>query len=173
MPRINLFGGPGVGKSTLAARIFTHLKERGANVELVQEFVKRYVYEGRRIEPWHYVYTLSSQFDTEHRLLRGGVETLVTDSPLLLQCFYARHHGCPVHEQLTQIALTFEREHASVNFLLRRSVPYREHGRNEQEEEAQRIDDGVRQFLDTLNVRYLEIDCANSHLLELLGDGPV
>jgi adenylylsulfate kinase-like enzyme len=37
---INLFGGPGTGKSTLAAALFTDLKMKGINAELVTEFAK-------------------------------------------------------------------------------------------------------------------------------------
>ena len=44
--RINIYGGPGVGKSTLAASIFAFMKKRGDNVELVQEFVKQFAYLG-------------------------------------------------------------------------------------------------------------------------------
>jgi len=38
--RINFFGGPGVGKSTLAAQLFGWLKAENFDAELVQEFVK-------------------------------------------------------------------------------------------------------------------------------------
>ena len=37
---INLFGAPGVGKSTGAAYIFSKLKMAGMNAELVTEFAK-------------------------------------------------------------------------------------------------------------------------------------
>lgn len=37
---INLFGQPGAGKSTGAAYIFSQLKLRGINAELVTEFAK-------------------------------------------------------------------------------------------------------------------------------------
>ena len=37
---INLFGAPGVGKSTGAAKVFTELKQLGVNCELVGEVAK-------------------------------------------------------------------------------------------------------------------------------------
>lgn len=37
---INLFGAPGTGKSTGAAYIFSQLKMKGINAELVTEFAK-------------------------------------------------------------------------------------------------------------------------------------
>lgn len=44
---INLFAGPGAGKSTTAARLFSTLKLRGKNAELVQEFAKGAAWEKR------------------------------------------------------------------------------------------------------------------------------
>jgi adenylate kinase family enzyme len=37
---INLFGGPGCGKSTLAARIFSILKLKDISCELINEYAK-------------------------------------------------------------------------------------------------------------------------------------
>lgn len=42
---VNLFGAPGAGKSTGAARIFSNLKMAGINAELVTEFAKDKVWE--------------------------------------------------------------------------------------------------------------------------------
>lgn len=42
---VNLFGGPGVGKSTGAAKVFSELKLLGVNCELVGEFAKDKTWE--------------------------------------------------------------------------------------------------------------------------------
>lgn len=42
---VNLFGAPGAGKSTGAAYVFSQLKMRGINAELVTEFAKDKVWE--------------------------------------------------------------------------------------------------------------------------------
>ena len=44
---INLYGGPGTGKSTTAAHVFALLKQRDVNAELVREYAKDIVWEGR------------------------------------------------------------------------------------------------------------------------------
>lgn len=42
---INLIGGPGVGKSTLAAEIFAELKKKGKSAELALEYAKDQVWD--------------------------------------------------------------------------------------------------------------------------------
>lgn len=44
---VNIFGGPGVGKSTTAADLFVAMKKAGYNVELVTEVAKDFVWEDR------------------------------------------------------------------------------------------------------------------------------
>jgi predicted ATPase len=170
-PRINLYGGPGVGKSTLAAKFFTFLKQTGINAELVQEFVKQYVYSGRHIKPWEYVHTFARQFEIERLFLQNGVHTIVTDSPLLLQCIYARHHGCPVHADLRRISDCFDRDFPSVNIFVRRHAGYCHDGRWENEDEAIAMDRVIEETLQHLAIPYTSIrrgTCLDYHrLLEM------
>ena len=44
---VNLFGGPGSGKSTFMANLFYHLKCRGVEVVMAPEFAKDSVWEER------------------------------------------------------------------------------------------------------------------------------
>lgn len=44
---ITLWGGPGSGKSTMAAEIYARLKRQLCNVEMVREYVKGWAWEGR------------------------------------------------------------------------------------------------------------------------------
>ena len=53
---INLYGGPGAGKSTSASDLFVILKERGVNAELAREYVKRWAWERRGISPYDQFY---------------------------------------------------------------------------------------------------------------------
>lgn len=87
---LNLYGGPGVGKSTLAAEIFVELKRRGIRAELVGEFAKELSYEMAYnvMADQHYLFAIQA-----HRLWRleqAGVEVAVCDSPLLLNLAYNR-----------------------------------------------------------------------------------
>ncbi len=156
--RINFFGGPGVGKSTLAAKFYTHLKQRGHNVELVQEFVKQYVYTKQTLTSWGQVYTFGQQFGAELRVLEGGVEQIVTDSPLLLQTMYARYNGCPASEQLAEISLEFEKKYPSVNFLILRRVPFKSVGRWGAKEAGKLWDEMIAKELDRRDITHYLIN---------------
>ena len=145
--RINFFGGPGVGKSTLAAKFFTYLKQCGHNIELVQEYVKQYVYTQRNLSNWGHVYTFGRQLGEELRPLEAGVQKIVTDSPLLLQVAYAQHHGCPACDQLVEISLEFEKAYPSVNIFVLRTVPYKNVGRWHDEDDGKVLDEMIEQDL--------------------------
>jgi len=152
--RINLYGGPGVGKSTMAAQVYLRLKQWGRSVELVQEFVKARAYEGRPIVGWECLSTFTRQFEAEHRFLSNGVGEIVTDSPLLLQAFYAEWHGCKVASQLKEMALAYEEPFPSINFLLFRDKRYVSQGRFQDEEAARGIDRDVERMLNECGVQY-------------------
>ncbi len=165
--RINLFGGPGIGKSTLAARIFTHLKQAGKSIELVQEFVKQYVYDDRQLNGWDYGYTFAQQFEAERRPLQGGIWQIVTDSPLLLQCVYARMAGCPVTDSLISICQEFDREYPTTNLFLKRQTRFVTDGRWQQnEQEAVAIDTAVEATLRQNNIKYYWINPLNPREVE-------
>jgi hypothetical protein len=106
----------------LAAKFYAGLKDEGRSIELVQEYVKELVYDGQPLTDWRHVYSFGHQFEKERKTLQSGVRVLVSDSPLLLQCFYAYHQGCPVVDELFAICHTFETEFPSVNFFIPRSV---------------------------------------------------
>ncbi len=154
--RINLFGGPGVGKSTFAAKLFAHLKKMGENIDLVQEVVKQWAYEGKQIHSWDCIGLFGRQFEAEQRLLRNGVQSIITDSPLLLQCFYAQTvHGCPVHWEMVNICKKFEESHPSINFLIQRPIiNFEIHGRYQTEEAALQIDKMVEDQLAVHGIKY-------------------
>jgi len=82
--RICLFGGPGCGKSTTAAYVYSQLKRLGCSVELIQEYVKAWAYEKREVTSFDQVYLLAKQIRMEDLALRNGVKFVVTDSPVYM-----------------------------------------------------------------------------------------
>ncbi len=138
--RINLYGGPGVGKSTLAAEIFACFKKAGEQIELVQEWAKLLAYAGKRPTIWDQVEGFSRQLRTEEKLQRMGV-SVVTDSPLRLQAFYATRLSQPIGTGLYYAAVEFDREFPPVELLIKRKFDYDSAGRFESLDAAKEIDE--------------------------------
>ena len=84
---VNLFGGPGSGKSTTRAGLFYLMKLAGMKVEEAPEWIKHKVYEEDPYPFKDQLYTLAKQ-NKQVRELDGKVDWCVTDSPILLSLIY-------------------------------------------------------------------------------------
>ena len=164
MKVINLFAGPGAGKSTTAAGTFHELKVAGVNAELVGEFAKDLTWEGRHGTLQNQLYILAKQY---HRLdrLRGQVEVVVIDSPLMLSCIYLPRviTDCRGEEWRTFRSLIGATAKAAfntfdnINFVVRRTKPYNPKGRNQSLDEARVIDGEIEEMLRREGLPYHEV----------------
>lgn len=146
---INLYGGPGCGKSTLAAELFYRLKNLGKSVELVREYVKDWAWENRKITAYDQPYIVGNQIQRESRLYRQ-VDYIVTDSPIMLAPFYQKHYsGTEYVSKMCRGHIDLARNNGVgfYNFLLKRNKPYDNKGRYETEEQAKVIDAELEYFL--------------------------
>ena len=118
---VNLYGGPGVGKSTMAADIFSALKCDGIKAELVGEFAKELSYDMAYnvMADQHYLFAVQA-----HRLWRleqAGVEVAVCDSPLLLNLAYDRQ---PNNGYFIQYVISTYKQYQNLDFVLKRDERY-------------------------------------------------
>lgn len=155
MQVINLWGGPGSGKSTTAAGLFSLMKLQQKKVELVTEFAKDLTYEENFI-------SLSNQFavsgQQDHRLRRliGHVDYVITDSPLLLGMFYAS--GVFQNEWFTNCLLGAFNSYNNRNFFIKRVKPYVKLGRTQSEQEAETIGDRMLETFDKYQFSFEIVD---------------
>lgn len=157
---VNLFGGPGTGKSTNATYIFSELKRKGVVCEYVSEYAKDVTWEETQVLLNNQIHVFSEQFRRQWRLL-GKVDVIVTDSPLFLGLVYFNHYNRESGVFSPQFTLAIQdmilygfTEFNNINYFLQRTKPYVRVGRNQTEEEARRIDEEVREQLDTYQIRY-------------------
>jgi len=157
MKVINLFGAPGAGKSTTAAGLFfkmktdTHIK----SVELITEFAKELVYAGRFKElSSNQLYVTSKQYNRMERL-RGQVDLIITDSPIILGAIYA-----PKDYYSSFIPLLKELHYSFNNFniFINRVKEYKEYGRNHSKKESDELYINIKNFLDNNNIKYHEVN---------------
>jgi hypothetical protein len=140
MKVINLYGGPGSGKSTTAALVFARLKQDGFNVELVREYAKDVVYEQRYNLLKHQLYITAKQYKRLKDIQDyGKVKLVITDSPLLLGEYYGR--DLKYVESFVDIVDHLYSEFENYDIIVNRVKPYETSGRMQTLEEAKKIDE--------------------------------
>lgn len=148
---INIIGGPGSGKSTIATHVFSNLKLDGVDIELVTEYAKDKVWEGSLNVLENQIYVFGKQ---QHRLYRVAqhVDVVITDSPLFLSPVYDKTNSF----HFKNLVLEEINKYNNINIFLERSreVNYTQKGRYQTEEEALNIDNRIKNFLDENNIDY-------------------
>lgn len=149
---INLFAGPGCGKSTLASFIYYKLKTLGYNAELVSEYAKELTWEENFDKLSDQLYVTAKQNRKLNRLL-NKVDVVVTDSPLLL----GNHYSVPEYLGGTFEPMVYNlfNSYNNLNILLNRVKSYHAKGRTQSEAEAKNIDIQIKQMLDINSYEYL------------------
>ena len=88
---VNIYGGPGAGKSTAALQLVAELKKRGYHAEYVSEVAKEYVY-AKKFDILDGSLEHQKQIMSEQQgrvdLMIGNVDVAITDAPLLLNTIY-------------------------------------------------------------------------------------
>ena len=151
---VNLYGAPGSGKSTGAAYVFSQLKLRNINCELITEYAKEKVWEGAEAVLQHQLYVFAKQ---QFRMARckDKVDVLVTDSPLLLSAYYDMCNSEPVTGEFRKLVLDINDTYNNLNCFVCRQKPYQPTGRLQTEEEALSMVDDLRRFLLEVGVQCL------------------
>ena len=131
---INLFGGPGIGKSGIAAGITYKMKKKHISVNNPYEFPKRLAWDNN-------IPAISDQlyvFANQHRGIAesyGKVDYIVIDSPILFSTIYHRYYtnGYPAQfygDSFHNMVIDLHKKYDSINILLERTG---EQTHNEQE----------------------------------------
>lgn len=172
---INLFAGSSTGKSTLASALFTEMKLRGINCELVREYIKVWAWEGRTPGKYDQIYIFGQQAYSEG-LLYEKVDYIITDSPLYLVPFYEEYL---IKKNIVAPAVFNFIKHAEDhgvsfhNFWLNRPESFDPRGRYETKDQAIAIDKALKEWLTTHNVNFTELSETHTDrvdkILEKLG----
>lgn len=153
---VNLFGGPGCGKSTTAAGVYYHLKMLHLNVELSTEFAKELSWEDRDVALDDQPYILGEQHHRLHRL-DGKVDAIITDCPLTMGAAYLSK-GASYSEVFTNLAIQLFNSMDNFNFFMRRgNGEYRNEGRTQSLEESIAKDDIIESMLVDNGIPYTTV----------------
>ncbi len=150
---VNLFGGPGVGKSTLLHGLTWAAKRRGVNVECSMEYAKELVWRGRAAElrdPYLLLEVQAERLDA----LAGKVDVAIAEWPLLLCLAYAPHQAATGLRSAARAAWD---RHDNASLFCRRQVSYRREGRVEDIHGALEVDARVERLLSAEGIAHLTV----------------
>lgn len=162
---INLFAGPGTGKSSTAARLFSELKWRGVETELTGEFAKDIVWEESFKQLDNQVWLFANQHHRIHRLL-NKVKFVITDSPLLLSIIYAKDYSATFNQFVLEEHLKLNNQ----NYFLQRTKKYSPVGRVQTEEEARQLDRTIWNALEKNRIDFTQIIATKDSAEQILAD---
>lgn len=148
---VNLYAGPGAGKSTGAAYIFAKLKMAGIDCEYVSEYAKDRVWQEDQFPLQHcQLYVTGKQCLKITRLL-GKVDVVVTDSPIAIGAMYT------TEKPYQDVCIYEAKKHKNTfNIFVNRFKKYNPNGRNQTEEEAKEIDKRIKEFLNNNEIPFIE-----------------
>lgn len=153
----NLYGGPGTGKSTVAALVFGKLKLAGVKAELVTEFAKDLTWEERHGALGFQPYVVGKQMFRIERV-RDKVDVVVTDGPVLMGTVY----GGDMPDSWGDFVHSVHRSWDTFDVFLSRppTKVYDPSGRNQSQEEAIELDVRILDMLDqhAVDYRYVVTD---------------
>jgi len=150
---INLYGGPGCGKSTTAAGIFYHLKNKGYKIEFVTEYAKDLVWEDRVSDLEIQIYIFAKQYRKMLTVASHKVDYIVTDSPLLLSAVYGHNDS----DNFKSLVFEKYKEFDNIDFMLSRAKPYALFGRTQTEKQAVELDERIQDYLKLKKVPFIPI----------------
>lgn len=148
---VNLIGGPGCGKSIMAAKLFEKLKLKYISCDISMEYIKRKLREKalKVIESQIYIFG-KQQFQLF--TMKDEVQVIITDSPLILSSIYDKTN-CP---HLKALVLKEFKSYRNLTYFIERdeNVEYEQEGRYQDLKGAKKVDKKVRKFMDDHKIPY-------------------
>ena len=165
---INLYAGPGTGKSTTCAALFAELKYRNINTEMVLEFAKEATWENRGKKLFAAQEYIFAKQHFRLSKIANEVDFVITDSPLLLSLIYM-----PKKFNMPSLKLVIKEAYDAydnINIFLNRSShkPYNPKGRNQNEEDAHLLDAYILAMLNVYGLSYHSLDFSRENPKQII-----
>tara|TARA_B100001564_G_scaffold104210_1_gene86050 strand:- start:636 stop:1190 length:555 start_codon:yes stop_codon:yes gene_type:complete len=159
---INLFGGPGIGKSTQAAGLHYIMKKNGFSVELTSEFPKAIAWEKNYSAINDQFYITANQHRNISRVY-GQVDYIIVDSPILNGVIYRHRYSGTIYptkfygDHFDQFILNLFGQYDNINILLHRNdAAFQKEGRFQDLEGAKQVDRELKSLLVNNNIEFRE-----------------
>ena len=159
---INLFAGPGAGKSTVASGLFHEMKKLHIKCDAPYEFPKELAWNESNKEIKDQLYVIANQ----HRgIVRsyGIVDYIILDSPLLLSLAYKDNYTSEYPANLygdsfEMMMLDIHNKYDNINiFLERPDKSHENEGRFHDENTSLQLDRRIKSILEANDISYTKI----------------
>lgn len=167
MIKIALMGAPGCGKSTLAARLYSDIKDMGLRGELVQEYIREHINRYKKVPSIAYQTLIYERQLQRERILPTQLDFFVTDSPTILSYIYALKY-CDMHNMEHRMLLSdmYNKtimeaydNYDLIYFLEHNVEPDIDDGvRYQNTPEIKELNDSILGFMNTHRLRYTLLD---------------
>jgi len=159
---INFYGGPGTGKSTMAAAVFAELKSEGIEVELVTEYAKKKVWEEAYKVFECQLYVCAKQAYDIFNVAKH-VDLIVTDSPIIMSLAYTNGDRL-----LDELMVREHKKYDGIDIFLTRTKKYNPKGRYQTEEQAKEKDTLIKKILKDAELPFVEFEGHKNSLPEII-----
>lgn len=173
---INLFAGPGAGKSSIASGLTYKLKKKHINCDNPYEFPKALAWDENHSAIQDQLYVLANQ----HRGIVksfGKVDYIVLDSPIILSLVYRSMYRATEYpstlynsEHFDKLVLDIHNQYDSINILLERSDEglHNNKERYHDLEESKRLDMEIENTLIKHNIPYHKVKVGNKTVKNII-----
>jgi deoxyadenosine/deoxycytidine kinase len=161
---INLFGGPGIGKSSIAAGLTYELKKNHITCDAPYEFPKMLAWDENHSAIRDQLYVLANQ----HRGIvksYGKVDYIILDSPILLSLVYRNYYRSNEYpatlysDSFDNMVLDIHNQYDTLNIVLNRSEGiHNEKERYQNLEQSKDLDWAIENTLIQNNIPYTKVD---------------
>lgn len=146
---LNLYAGPGVGKTTLATAIFSELKFRNLNIEFVSEYAKEIAWQDN--PDWDQDKIFLTQ--STRMKIASKVDFVITDGPLLQNLVYT------YDAKIIEAYLHEYSKYDNFNIFINRGPgAYNSSGRYQTSSEALEVDEDIYNMLSNTVVQFEQVD---------------
>ena len=173
---INLFGGPGIGKSSIAAGLTYKLKKRHISCDAPYEFPKVLAWDKNKEAIGDQLYVVANQ----HRGIAksfGKVKYIIVDSPILLSLVYKNYYNnsetYPAKlygKEFDDLIIFMNNYYSSVNIVLKRSEEgvHNDKERYQNLEESINLDNAIKAKLEEFQIPYIEVEVNKGSVNKIL-----
>jgi hypothetical protein len=153
---INLYAGPGAGKTTQAHDLMAFLKKKGLNSELIPEYAKTLIYKESKDLSTNQISIFNNQLEP-YRHLFGKVDVAIAECPLALSVVYNRHYKIEDNPYFDQFVMHEHNRYDNIDIYLKRETDYKQEGRYQDEDGAVEVDNKTKAMLQEFRMDYKEL----------------